>query len=262
MDKHIMLGRLTVRFLAPWTLAALLTSACGEDGKPAPVDGSLPPGETDAGEQVPACQGEEGCACADDAPCVQGLLCDARELTCRAPLTCEQLACELYQECVPGEQGGDAHCGECSAGYRWDAVEGKCEAVAGCDDSLPGAIVQRCAAENRSCDDRAGEARCGECLVGSTLVDGRCVAENCSKLVCTEPQACVSDDDGASCAGCVEGYEWSDTAGRCLKQCSALTCKSGEHCVESDGMQPAQCARACDEGRVYIGQGVCLECTA
>lgn len=253
-----------IKQMALVLMAALAVGlgACGGSGGSAaglPDAGALP-GEGDGGAPDEGCA-DEGCACTADDECADALLCDLRSRRCRAPLGCDDLSCEVHRECLAAEDG-DARCGDCVDGYRWDDVQGRCQSVPSCDPAAPGSIVQSCAADNRQCDDSGAEPRCGACLEGSAEVAGHCVADTCDTLPCPSPQVCTEDDGGASCAACEPGYVWSESARRCLQTCAITGCRSDERCVEATAGQDAFCAprTGCDEGQVDNGQGVCLAC--
>ncbi len=238
---------------------------------PAGCDSADPsPSDPDAGVLVDdaapnPCDGDVGCPCDSPAACDTGLVCDVRAEECREPLTCADVTCEVHRLCVEPADG-DAHCGDCETGYRWDDILERCEVVPSCDPDMPGSIVPQCAADNRTCDDTAGDAECGACLAGSVEVGGRCVAEDCSTLECPAPQVCTEGDgDEVSCAGCETGFAWSDAAARCLRTCEVTACHSDERCVErADEDDDAACVpvTACDEGRVDNGAGVCVACVS
>lgn len=183
---------------------------------------------------------------------------------CVAVKRCADLDCATQKrDCVEATTSADARCSDCQAGYV--------PAGTSCVDA---ASCQSCDAQNRDC---LSAGSCGGCKVGYTLTGGQCVAA----LTCTGAQqpscgdrVCV-DSVPARCGDACKdpSKRWNGTACVARLTCAALTCSSGQVCVEGrDGTVggdggaatnavDAACSSTCPSGQGVNG-GRCVTCAS
>jgi len=232
---------LSVRFFYLFPSAFLLLPAC---------DGS------DVEERTDPCPpGAVGCPCAEAPACDAGLVCDAVDRLCRAPIECAEVTCLAHQACADPESGLDARCIEdCEIAWTWDPIAGKCEAVPPTCGGGPTSIAAECADANRECIELGG-ARCGRCLaefMEPVEAGAPCLpaptCDDATEATCgAEGRVCR----GGTCAECVEGRV--DEGGACvLTNCSTADIPGalGEVC--------AMLLRGCEESAGGASCDACL----
>ncbi len=141
-----------------------------------------------------------GCPCDGNGQCAGSTVCNASTQTCRAVLTCAQLAangvCLPNQACVQ-INGADAQCvpDSCTGDFRWNGVACIACVSAGCTNEpscgdLDGGLGASCVVLHRVCN--AMSSTCGTCLPGyTTNASGQCVAvPSCGGATCTFTQFC------------------------------------------------------------------------
>ncbi len=141
-----------------------------------------------------------GCPCDGNGQCAGSTVCNASTQTCRAVLTCAQLAangvCLPNQACVQ-INGADAQCvpDSCTGDFRWNGVSCVACVSAGCTNEpsctdLDAGLGASCVMLHRVCNTVS--STCGACLPGYTAnASGSCVAvPSCGGATCTFTQFC------------------------------------------------------------------------
>ncbi len=177
-----------------------------------------------------------GCPCDGNGQCAGSTVCNATTQTCRAVLTCAQLAtngtCLPNQACVQ-INGADAQCvpDTCTGDFRWNGVACVACVSAGCTNEpscsdLDGGLGASCSALHRACS--AMSSTCGACLPGYTAnASGQCIAvPRCGGATCTFTQFCDRTGPTPICAAnppCGAGQAMT-TSGSCASCAPVPTC--------------------------------------
>jgi len=227
-----------------------------------------------------------GCACDVDEGCTNDLVCDADDAACRVERTCEDdgdtLGCLPRQLCDDGDDGEDAFCAEaCEPGFRWTGTRCEIVTTATCAPGTEDSITERCAAENRACDDDEAGATCGACLDGFTESGGpACRAvETCATLAAAcdaDGRDCIDGEgpsDDAVCAPCEAPFVEPDAGTACVlpddascdpeaERSIAELCEGQSRvCVDGGADTGANCG-SCLAGFAEDDAGDCLEASS
>ena len=231
----------------------------------------------------PTCTCAAGYAGADCSACARGFQDNDSDGTCTASCAtaascgahgaCTDVSGTATCDCDDGYTG--AACAACAAGFQDADGNGSCKptcttAMLGCglggtcDDSTgtatcvcasntTGATCASCAA---GFQDNDGNNTCEPaCITTSCTMHGTC-SDSTGRVVCT----CNAGFGGATCNGCLAGFQDNDNNGTCLPSCATagLTCDSRSACDDRTGNAACLCVAGFSAGQLPDGGFGCL----